>query len=160
MRPADATVALVTGSGTVNSHFSVPPFQEMELANPKVHRVLSSYDIMGGPATVVVVTTTAKFHDANPKSIKAERCAIERAMKLINGDKTETARIYLEEAHDSKTTPEMMLSILQDPRMIYSTAPRNLMKFINFMYVRGQLKSQPESWKELFYPEGQNEDGS
>ncbi len=160
MRPADATVALLTGSSAVNSHFSVPPFQEQEQSDPKVHRVASSYDIMGGPATVVVVTTTARFHDANPQSIKAERCAIERAMKLINGNPKETARIYLEEAHDTKTSPETIQKILEDPRMIYATAPRNLMKFVNFMHTVGQLKSQPEKWKDLFFPEGQSEDGS
>ena len=160
MRPADATVALLTGSSSVNSHFSVPPFQEQELADPKVHRVASSYDIMGGPATVVVVTTTARFHDANPQSIKAERCALERAIKLINDDSRETARIYLDEAHDTKTSQDSLQQILGDPRMIYATAPRNLMKFVNFMYRVGQLKSQPQSWKDLFFPEGQGEDGS
>jgi len=160
MRPADATVALLTNSSAVNSHFSVPPFQDQEQADPKVHRVASSYDIMGGPATVVVVTATARFHDANPQSVKAERCAIERAIKLINGSSKETARIYLDEAHDTKTPPETIQKILEDPRMIYATAPRNLMKFVNFMYTVGQLKSQPENWKDLFFPEGQSEDGS
>jgi NitT/TauT family transport system substrate-binding protein len=160
MRPADATVALLTNSSGVNSHFSVPPFQEQELADPKVHRVASSYDIMGGPATVVVVTATASFHDANPQSIKAERCAIERAMKLINSDSAETAKIYLEEAHDTKTSQDTIQKILQDPRMLYATAPRNIMKFVNFMYKVGHLKAQPESWKDLFFAEGQNEGGS
>jgi len=160
MRPADATVAMLTGSSAVNSHFSVPPFQDQEQADAKVHRIASSYDIMGGPATVVVVTTTARFHDANPQSIKAERCAIERAIKLINSNPTETARIYLEEAHDTKTPVETIQKILQDPRMIYATAPRNLMKFVNFMYTIGQLKSQPENWKDLFFPEGQDGEGS
>jgi NitT/TauT family transport system substrate-binding protein len=160
MRPADATVALLTGSTAVNSHFSVPPFQEQELADPKVHRVASSYDIMGGPATVVVVTTTASFHDANPQSIKAERCAIERAMKLINSDSAETAKIYLQEASDTKTSPKEIQKILQDPRMLYATAPHNIMKFVNFMYKAGHLKVQPEGWKDLFFPEGQSKDGS
>ena len=61
MRHADAAVALLTGSSAVNSHFSVPPFQEQELADPKIHRVASSYDIMGGPATVTVVTSHHPF---------------------------------------------------------------------------------------------------
>ena len=42
----------------------------------------------------------------------------------------------------------------------YATAPRNFMKFVNFMYKAGHLKTQPESWKDLFFPEGQGEDGS
>jgi hypothetical protein len=34
------------------------------------------------------------------------------------------------------------------------------MKFVNFMYTVGQLKSQPENWKDLFFPEGQDGEGS
>lgn len=160
MRPSDATVALLTGSSAVDSHFSIPPFQEQELSDPKIHRVASSYDIMGGPATVVVVTTTAKFHDGNPQSIKAERCAIERAIKLINSDPKATARLYLDEARDTKTSPDSIQKILEDPRMIYATEPRNLMKFVDFMYSAGQLKSKAGSWTDLFFSEGQSGGGS
>ena len=160
MRPADATVALLTGSTSVNSHFSVPPFQEQELADPKVHRVLSSYDIMGGPATVVVMTTTEAFHDANPKSIGVVRCAVTRAVKLINDDKTKAAKIYIEETHDTKNKPQDIAKILEDPRLIYSAEPRNIMKYVDLMYKVGQIKRRPDTWKDLFFPEGQQGGGS
>ena len=160
MRHEDAAVALLSGSSAVNSHFSAPPFQEQELADPKIHRVASSYDILGGPATVTVVTTTTRFHDANPMSVKAERCAIERAMKLINTDSEATAKIYLQESGDVRTPQATIVKILKDPRMLYATAPVNIMKFVNFMSKIGELKAAPDSWKDLFFPEGQNGGGS
>lgn len=160
MRHEDAAVALLSGSGAVNSHFSAPPFQEQELADPKIHRVASSYDILGGPATVTVVTTTTRFHDANPMSVKAERCAIERAMKLINSDSEATAKIYLQESGDARTPQATIVKILKDPRMLYATAPVNIMKFVNFMSKIGELKAAPDSWRDLFFPEGQNGGGS
>ena len=160
MRHEDAAVALLSGSNAVNSHFSAPPFQEQELADPKIHRVASSYDILGGPATVTVVTTTTRFHDANPMSVKAERCAIERAMKLINNDSEATAKIYLQESGDVRTPQATIGKILKDPRMLYATAPVNIMKFVNFMSKIGELKAAPDSWKDLFFPEGQNGGGS
>jgi NitT/TauT family transport system substrate-binding protein len=160
MRHEDAAVALLSGSNAVNSHFSAPPFQEQELADPKIHRVASSYDILGGPATVTVVTTTTRFHDANPISVKAERCAIERAMKLINSDSEATAKIYLQESGDTRTPQATIVKILKDPRMLYASPPVNVMKFVNFMYKIGELKSAPDSWKDLFFPEGQNGGGS
>jgi NitT/TauT family transport system substrate-binding protein len=160
MRHEDAAVALLSGSSAVNSHFSAPPFQEQELADPKIHRVASSYDILGGPATVTVVTTTTRFHDANPISVKAERCAIERAMKLINSDSEATAKIYLQESGDARTPQATIVKILKDPRMLYASPPVNVMKFVNFMYKIGELKSAPDSWKDLFFPEGQNGGGS
>jgi hypothetical protein len=86
--------------------------------------------------------------------------SITYSIKLINGSSRETARIYLDEAHDTRTPPETIQKILEDPRMIYAAAPRNLMKFVDFMHTVGQLKSQPENWKDLFFPEGQSEDGS
>ena len=160
MRHEDAAVALLSGSNAVNSHFSAPPFQEQELADPKIHRVASSYDILGGPATVTVVTATTRFHDANPMSVKAERCAIERAMKLINTDSEATAQIYLQESGDARTPQATIVKILKDPRMLYASPPVNTMKFVNFMYKIGELKSVPDSWKDLFFPEGQNGGGS
>jgi NitT/TauT family transport system substrate-binding protein len=160
MRHEDAAVALLSGSSAVNSHFSAPPFQEQELADPKIHRVASSYDILGGPATVTVVTATTRFHDANPMSVKAERCAIERAMKLINTDSEATAKIYLQESGDTRTPQATIVKILKDPRMLYASPPVNVMKFVNFMYKIGELKSAPDSWKDLFFPEGQNGGGS
>jgi NitT/TauT family transport system substrate-binding protein len=160
MRHEDAAVALLSGSGAVTSHFSAPPFQEQELADPKIHRVASSYDILGGPATVTVMTSTTRFHDANPLSAKAERCAVERAIKLINSDSEATAKIYLEESGDTKTQPDAIVKILKDPRMLYATVPLNIMKFVNFMHKIGELKAVPDSWKDLFFPEGQSEGGS
>jgi NitT/TauT family transport system substrate-binding protein len=160
MRHEDAAVALLSGSNAVNSHFSAPPFQEQELADPKIHRVASSYDILGGPATVTLVTATTRFHDANPMSVKAERCAIERAMKFINTDSEATAQIYLQESGDARTPQATIVKILKDPRMLYATAPVNIMKFVNFMSKIGELKAAPDSWKDLFFPEGQNGGGS
>ena len=67
----DATAALIAGGSEINSHFSSPPFQYQELQNPNVHKVLSSYDVLGGQATFNVLYTTEKFHDENPKTYKA-----------------------------------------------------------------------------------------
>ncbi|RMV15488.1 ABC transporter, periplasmic substrate-binding protein, partial [Pseudomonas savastanoi] len=62
----DATAALLAGGSEINSHFSSPPFQYQALENPNVHKVLSSYDVLGGQATFNVLYTTEKFHDENP----------------------------------------------------------------------------------------------
>ncbi len=58
-------------SGAITAHFSSPPFQYQEVKHPGVHRVLNSYDILGGKATFNLVWTTRAFHDANPKAYAA-----------------------------------------------------------------------------------------
>ena len=79
----DATAALIAGGSEINAHFSSPPFQYQELLNPNVHKVLSSYDILGGQATFNVLYTTQKFHDENPKTYKAFYDALAEAIPPI-----------------------------------------------------------------------------
>jgi NitT/TauT family transport system substrate-binding protein len=81
-------------------------------------------------------------------------------MKLINSDSKATAKIYLQESDDAKTPQATIVKILKDRRMLYASPPVNVMKFVNFMYKIGELKSAPDSWKDLFFPEGQNGGGS
>src|SRR3954449_9303388 len=67
----DALLALMNNTGGVNAHFSTSPFyeQEMKIAGARV--LTTSYRILGGRASALVVVTTSKFHDANPKIYKA-----------------------------------------------------------------------------------------
>src|SRR6202012_6290315 len=51
MPHADATTAMLVGNSSIDAHFSNAPFQYQELENPKIHKVLSSSDILGGPST-------------------------------------------------------------------------------------------------------------
>src|SRR5712671_3223105 len=71
MAHPDATVALLSGSGGITGHFSSPPFMERELAKGRLHSILSTYDVLGGPATLNVVWTRRQFLDENPKAYRA-----------------------------------------------------------------------------------------
>src|SRR6188768_1108926 len=71
MSPPDATIALLSGSGEVNTVFSVPPFQQQQLDKPGIHTVLNSFDIMDGPHTFTCAWTSARFRDKNPVLFKA-----------------------------------------------------------------------------------------
>jgi len=160
LSPADAAVSLLSGSNTVNSHFSIQPFLTEELADPKVHVVTDSYHILGGPATSVVVVTYAGFYQANPKIVQAVLAAEDDAIALIHNDPAQVAQIYLADAHDTKTPAATIAKILQDPQMIYSRTPQNMMKFVNFMSQSGMIKNHPTSWSDLFFPVGQVQGGS
>jgi NitT/TauT family transport system substrate-binding protein len=160
MSPADAALSLLSGSGTVNTHFSVPPYQEEELADPKVHNIITSYQILGGPTTVVTIATTSAFYDANPKTVQAVLAAEDDAIALIHDDPAQAAQIYLAESHDKKTPAALIVKILQDPDMIYSRKPQNITNFVRFMYTSGMIKREPTAWSDLFFPVGQAGGGS
>ncbi len=159
MAHPDATAALLGGRSEITASFTASPYQEQQLADPKIHRVLSSYDVLGGPHTFNLVYTTAKFHDANPKTMAAFRAALEQADKLIQTAPSEAADIYIAEEH-SKLPHDLVEKLIKDPEHIYTTEPQQIMKFASFLFRIGQIKAMPEKWSDLFFPDMAGPSGS
>lgn len=159
MGHVDGMAALLSGAGEITAHFTSPPYQYQELAQPGIRRVLSSYEALGGPATFNVVWTTTKFREANPKVYKAFLAAFEEAIDLINKDKRAAAENYLKWSKE-KDTVENIYKILNDPEIEYTTTPKNVMKYVDFLHKVGTLKAKPASWKEMFFPEVHHLPGS
>ena len=82
LSPPDATAGLLSGSSDFNAAFTVPPYQEMQLKDPAVHTILSSYDVIG-PSTGATAWTSKKFHDDNPKLYRALVDAMQEASDYI-----------------------------------------------------------------------------
>ena len=95
MAHPDAQAALLSGKSEITAHFSSPPFQYQQLEHPEIHRVLNSYDVLGGPATFNTVWTTSKFRAENPKLYAAFIAALDEATATINKDKRAAAQTYL-----------------------------------------------------------------
>ena len=159
MSHPQATTALLSGGTEITAHFTNSPFQEQELQDARVRRVLNSYDVLGGPATLNSLYTTGKFRAENPKVYAAVVAGLREAMTVINRDKAAAAKIYIEE-EKSKLAPEFVLKVISDPQLIFSVAPQGFMNFAEFMYKTEALKFKPSSWKEMFFPEVHNENGS
>jgi sulfonate transport system substrate-binding protein len=155
----DAMTALLSGRSEINAHFGSPPFQEQELEHPGIHLVLDSYDVLGGAATFNTVWTTAKFRSENPKIYAAFVAALDESMKIINGNKKAAAETYLRLAK-SKLSLESVEKLLDDPKIVFTTTPNNVIKYADFMYKVGSIKVKPQSWKDLFFPNAYNLPGS
>lgn len=151
MAHPDAMQALLSGQSEVNAHFGSPPFQYQELAKPGMHKVLNNYDVLGGAVTFNVVWTTAKFRSDNPKLYAAFVAALDEAEATINRDKRAAAEAYLRISKD-KDTADDIERMLNDPQVVFTTTPQNVMKYADFMYATGAIKVKPDSWKELFFP--------
>jgi NitT/TauT family transport system substrate-binding protein len=50
--------------------------------------------------------------------------------------------------------------MLNDPAIVYTTTPNNVMKYVNFMYKVGSIKVKPDSWKDMFFPNAHGLSGS
>jgi NitT/TauT family transport system substrate-binding protein len=159
MSHPDAQIALLSGSSEITGHFTSPPFQFNELKKPGIHRVLSSFDVLGGPATFNVIWTSTKFHDENPKVYAAFVTALNEAEAMINKDHKAVAETYLRMTKD-KSSVDDIVKMLDDPTMVFTTTPNNTMKYVDFMYKIGSIKVKPDSWKDMFFPNAQDLSGS
>ncbi|HTS22343.1 MAG TPA: ABC transporter substrate-binding protein [Casimicrobiaceae bacterium] len=159
MSHPDAMQALLSGRSEVDAHFGSPPFQYQELARPGMYRVLNNYDVMGGAVTFNVVWTTEKFRAENPKLYDAFVKALDEAQAAINRDRRGSAEAYLRISKD-KDSLDNIVHMLNDPEIVFTTTPNNVMKYADFMFRTGAIKVKPESWKELFFPNVQGLPGS
>jgi sulfonate transport system substrate-binding protein len=149
----DALVALSNNTGGVNAHFSTSPFYEAEMKLPGARLLTTSYDILGGRASALVVITTTKFHDANPKAYKAFLEAEKEAIDAINKDKKKAAQDYLDFAQDRKSTLAEIYNVINDKDYAYTLSPEKVFKTAVFMGKVGSIKDPPAKWQDLFFPD-------
>jgi NitT/TauT family transport system substrate-binding protein len=158
----DATAALISGGTEITAHFSSAPFYYQALAaNGKVHKLISSYDILGGPATFNVLYSTQKFHDENPKTYKAFYDALVEAAQFIRADKDKarTADIFIR-VQKSRLAPELVRKILADPENDFTVSPQRSFVYADELYKLGVLKAKAGSWKNYFFDEAYAQPGS
>jgi NitT/TauT family transport system substrate-binding protein len=152
--------ALLSGKGEITAHLTSPPFQTQELKDKNIHRVFSSYDVLGGPATFNVIAATTRFHDENPKTYKAFVDAFKEATDWINANRKAAAELYLEMTKDKHSSVADILEILNDPDNKYTLTPNNVMKYVEFMHKIGSIKTVPASWKDMFFDNAHGLQGS
>lgn len=146
----DAVGALLGGTSEVNSHFSLPPYQQIELKDPKIHVVLNSYDVVGGPLSNAIVFGRGKFMDQNPKTTAAVLAAIDEANALIRDDPKRAAELYLG-ATKEKFEPDELVAMMKQPGVVFSTTPYGTMLQAEHLAKAGVLKNRPKEWKDFFY---------
>lgn len=152
----DGLLALTNNTGGVDAHFTTSPFHEQEIKLPGVRTLMTSYEILGGPATAVVIAASTKFRDANPKLYQAFYDALSEAISAINLDKRAAAKIYLQQAKDTKNTADDIYAMISAPDYAYTLTPQKVGKTADFMYKIGTIKTRPGSWKDLFFAEVHN----
>lgn len=144
--------AIMSGGGEVNGHLATQPFAAQELKDPAIRTVLTSYEVLGGPATVNVVAATSKFREENPEVNRAFIAALEEAIQIIEADKSAAVEVYARLAQD--TTPlDELLAMLEDERapITFSIEPHGVMQQVDFMHGVGIIESKPDAWQDLFY---------
>lgn len=156
----DAMAALMGGMSEINCHLASSPFYYYELATPGMHVVMKSYDVAGGQHTNGVLLATRKFHDANPQICATVLAAQKDANAFIKSDPGGAAEIYLKMTGDKQVGLEKFTDWVRDPDVEYTTRPMRVMAFVDFLHKVGRIKRKPASWKDMFFAETHDQDGS
>jgi NitT/TauT family transport system substrate-binding protein len=149
----DGFLALMNNTAGVNAHFGTSPFYEQEMKIPGARLLTTSYEILGGRASALVVIATSKFHDANPKVYRAFLAAQTEAIETINKDKKAAAKAYLEIAKDTRNSVDDIFAVINDKDYAFTLSPEKVFKTAVFMGKVGTVKDPPAKWQDLFFPD-------
>jgi NitT/TauT family transport system substrate-binding protein len=151
MKHPDAVAALLSPRSSISAYFGSSPYQEQVLRNPGMHKIVDSFEIMGGPVTFSAVWAASSFVEKRPVAYRAFLLALDDAMRRIATDKPAAVAAYMRVTNAPESERDGLLQIVQDPRNVYTTAPQSTEKFADFLSKTGFLESHPTSWKDYFF---------
>ena len=146
----DGLAQMMSGKSEITAHLTSAPFQYQELADKRVHKVLDSFEVLGGPHTFNIVYATSKLYTENPKLIKAFVAALGEAMKEIKDDPAAAAALWVK-ADKSKLPVAEALRIIKLKENKWTMTPEKTMVFADYMSRVGMIPVKPASWKEMFF---------
>ena len=160
MTHPDGVIALLSGAAGISAHFTSPPFHQRERKDPRVRTIMTTDDVMGGPTTFTMLSTTTRFRDENPELYAAVLKALEEANARILADTRAAAALLLASSPAEGFGLDELVAVLEDPDIAFTTTPQNVKKYADFMHDTGSIRHRPESWKDMFFPEIHSAPGS
>ena len=149
----DAMAAVLNPNGEITVHAATSPYADLE-RKAGLRAITDLYAVEGGAVTGLNFVSTEQFRKANPITYDAVVAAFDEAVEWINSDKRRAAQFYLEMSKD-KMSLDDLTQILMAPDYIFGKAPHGIGAAMNMMYRTGTLKTKPQSWKEMYFPETQ-----
>ena len=152
--------ALLRGAMGVTAHFTSPPFHQGERKQPDVRTILNSNDVMGGDTTFTMMYCQAKYRAEHPMVYMAVVKALEDAVARIGADKPAAAKLLGKTGGTGDLDTDEIVDVLNDPAVVFTTTPQNVMKYATFMHDIQSIPTGPAAWTDLFFPEIHGAHGS
>lgn len=149
----DASAQLLSGKGPITAHFTAAPFHQQQMKDPAIRTVLKSYDVVGGRATAILLATTSRFREANPKTYAAVLAALREAIDTINKDRRAAAELYVKATNEKRNSIDDLVKMMEDPDFVYTLTPERTLAYAQFQQKVGRVKVAPSDWKEMYFPE-------
>jgi NitT/TauT family transport system substrate-binding protein len=134
-------------SGSVDGHFTSPPYLFQESDLPGFEVLLSGEEAMGLPFTFIASVVTEKAVATNPLFLQALKTALEKSI-LYMKENPEESLLLLSESYDLEK--ELLRDYLGRSGLIYETELRGVEQFSAFMVEEGYLKN-PEDMGGLVF---------
>ena len=158
----DAFAQLRSGRTEIKSHFASLPYSylELQLKEPKIHTVLTSYDVFGGPHNNTVLYAMDKWQEDNPKLMQAVYDAFIDAEAWIRAKPDDAAQLFKTATRSTLEIADIK-AIITNPKLTnYAPDPLATMKVAAFLHKVGRIKTMPASWKDYFWPIAHRLNGS
>jgi NitT/TauT family transport system substrate-binding protein len=149
---AEAVNDLVGAKDSVTGYFSSAPYAEIALADGRVHKVLTASDVIDGKASFLMLGASRGYVADHPKVPEAVAKAIDEAARIIHDDPRRAAEIYLVHEPSRTLDAAALAGVLSGLKDEFGSAVRGIGTFADFMRRHGELKSPPQSWKEIVAP--------
>ena len=150
MQNPDAVVAILSGNKQVTAHYASAPFHQREIKEG-ARTIQNTNDVMGGPQTFTMISTTKKFQSENPKVYAAFVAALKESFDMIKKDKKAAAEVLLESMGGKGWDIGELATMLDDKDTYFSTKPEGVMQYADFMHSIGSLKNKAASLDDLFF---------
>ena len=130
----EGMAAMLGGRSEITAHFTSAPFMYQELEDKRVEKVLSSYDVVGGPHTFNVVWATTKFANKDRKVLEVFVAALDDVMLQIARDPAGAAALWVR-AENSKLSPAYVTKLIRLNE--WTMVPKKIMPYADFMHRTG-----------------------
>jgi len=78
--------------------------------------------------------------------------AFDEAINWINTDKRRAAQFYLETSKE-KMSLDDLTQILTAPDYIFGQTPHGVTAALDMLHKTGTIRTRPQSWKDMYFPE-------
>ena len=147
-----AVADLLGAKDAVAGYFSSAPFTAIALADGRIHKVLGAGDVVDGKVSFLVLGATKAYIAAHPLVPEVMAKAMDEAARIIHDDPRRAAEIYLAHEPSASFDAATIASDLGELKDDFGSAVHGIAAFADFMARHGELKSPPQSWKEIVAP--------
>jgi NitT/TauT family transport system substrate-binding protein len=147
-----AVADLIAAKDSVAGYFSSAPFTELALADGRIHKVLGAGDVVDGKVSFLVLGATKAYIAAHSLVPEVVAKAMDEAARIIHDDPRRAAEIYLAHEPSASFDVAVIASDLGELKDDFGSPVHGIAAFADFMARHGELKSPPQSWKEIVAP--------